>query len=208
MGSVPLMVGIAVISAGWALGGGAAQVLFTLFGERVFHRGASGIGAIWAFAGVGLLIGGAIGHVAGKRVGFKGYKRIVTISYLAHGAAYMWFSQATTFPAALIAMMLSRVGMAITSVLNGSQLLRRTPDRYRGRVFATMESLRSTIMVASMAVAGIAWQYPRSVGLVAGALGMVTALVWAWRDWTGRLPEPDSDEPASEPLEEIRDASV
>jgi len=64
MRSVPLMMGIAMTSVGWAMGGGAAQILFALFGEQVFHRGASGIGSIWGFAGIGLLAGGAIGHLA------------------------------------------------------------------------------------------------------------------------------------------------
>ena len=41
-------------------GGGAAQILFTLFGEVVFNRGAAGIGLIWGFAGIGLVIGGVI----------------------------------------------------------------------------------------------------------------------------------------------------
>jgi hypothetical protein len=54
----------------------------------------------------------------------------------------MLFSQAASFGWALWAMMASRVGMAVTSVLNNSQLLRHTPDRFRGRVFATLESLR------------------------------------------------------------------
>lgn len=27
-------------------------------------------------------------------------------------------------------------------------------------------------------------------GLVAGAFGSLTAVVWAWMDWSGRLPEP------------------
>ena len=35
-------------------------------------------------------------------------------------------------------MMFSRIGMAVTTVLNNFQLLRHTPDQYRGRVFATM----------------------------------------------------------------------
>jgi MFS family permease len=192
MRSVPLMMGIAMISVGWALGGGAAQILFALFGEAVFHRGAAGIGSIWGFAGIGLLIGGAIGHLAGRRVDFRGYKRTVTVSYLLHGAAYMLFSQVGSYGAALVWMMFSRVGMAVTSVLNNSQLLHHTPDRYRGRVFATMESLRWSVMIVSMAAAGIASQYcsPRTIGLVAGAFGLVTALAWAWLDWTGRLPEP------------------
>src|SRR5512147_2198067 len=67
MRSVPLIFGIGMISVGWAAGGGAAQILFALFGEQVFGRGPEGIGTIWGFAGVGLLLGGAIGHVVGKR---------------------------------------------------------------------------------------------------------------------------------------------
>jgi MFS family permease len=192
MRGVPLMVGMAMISVGWSLGGGAAQILFALFGEQVFHRGPSGIGSIWGFAGIGLMIGGAIGHLTGRRVTFAGYKRTVTVSYLLHGAAYMLFSQVESYAAALVFMMFSRVGMAVTSVLNNAQLLRHTPDRFRGRVFATMESIRWSVMIVSMAAAGIASQYvgPRTIGLVAGAFGSLTALVWAWMDWSGRLPEP------------------
>src|SRR6266536_2230405 len=81
MRSVPLLMGIGMISAGWAMGGGAAQILFALFGEQVFHRGAAGIGNIWGFAGIGLLLGGSIGHIAGHRTNYAGYKRAVTISY-------------------------------------------------------------------------------------------------------------------------------
>jgi MFS family permease len=197
--SVPLMVGIAMISVGWAMGGGAAQILFALFGEQVFHRGASGIGSIWGFAGIGLLIGGAVGHLAGRRVGFSGYKRTVTASYILHGAAYMLFSQVESYAAALLWMLLSRVGMAVTSVLNNAQLLRHTPDRFRGRVFATMESVRWSVMIVSMAAAGIACQYvgPRTIGLAAGAFGSLTAVAWAWLDLAGRLPEPEAERPTA-----------
>jgi MFS family permease len=192
---VPLMVGIAMISVGWAMGGGAAQILFALFGEQVFHRGPAGIGTIWGFAGIGLLLGGVISHFTGRRASFTEYKRAVTISYLIHGAAYMLFSQVESYAAALVCMMFSRVGMAVTSVLNNAQLLRHTPDQFRGRVFSTMESLRWSVMVVSMAAAGIASQYtgPRTIGLVAGAFGFLTALAWAWMDWTGRLPEPQPE---------------
>ena len=192
MTGVPLMMGMAMISVGWSLGGGAAQILFALFGEQVFHRGPGGIGAIWGFAGIGLLTGGVAGHLIGRRVSFAGYKRTVTISYLLHGAAYMLFSQVESYAAALGFMLLSRVGMAVTSVLNNEQLLRHTPDEFRGRVFSTMESIRWSVMIVSMAAAGIASQYvgPRTIGLVAGAFGSLTAVVWAWMDWSGRLPEP------------------
>jgi MFS family permease len=190
--SSPLTLAIALISAGWAMGGGAAQVLFTLFGEQVFHRGAAGIGTIWGFAGAGLLAGGALGHVLGRRVDFNGYKHSVSISYLVHGGAYVLFSVATEYWAALLFMLLSRVGMAVTSVLNYGQLLRHTPDEFRGRVFATMETVRFPVMVVSMALAGLASEYwsPRAIGAVAGMLGALTAVCWAWANWRGRLPEP------------------
>jgi len=197
MWSVPLMVGIALISVGWAMGGGAAQILFALFGEQVFHRGAEGIGSIWGFAGIGLMLGGATGHLIGRQIRFAWYKRAVTISYVVHGATYMLFSQVASYPAALVLMMFSRVGMAVTSVLNNSQLLRHTPNQFRGRVFSTLESLRWSVMIVSMAAAGIASQFagPRLIGLVAGALGSVTAVAWGWMDWSGRLPEPGRRKP-------------
>jgi hypothetical protein len=200
MRSVPLMVGIAMISVGWALGGGAAQILFTLFGEQVFHRGAAGIGTIWSFAGAGLLIGGAAGHVIGRRASFAGYKKSITISYLLHGAAYMAFSQVSDYLTALIFMLFSRVGMAVTSVLNNSQLLQVTPNAYRGRVFSTLESIRWSVMIGSMAAAGIASQYydPRTIALVAGSFGVVTALAWWWLDVSGRLPTPPPSQSSEE----------
>ena len=195
MRSVPLIFGIGMISVGWATGGGAAQILFTLFGEQVFHRGAAGIGEIWGFAGVGLLIGGWLGHVIGSRVGFRGYKHTITIAYVVHGATYVAFSQMSAYWAALLFMLLSRVGMAVCSVLNNAQLLKHTGDEYRGRVFATMESLRWGVMMVSMAAAGIASQHfsPRTLGAAAGVLSSFTAVWWGWANWRGRLPEPTPD---------------
>ena len=105
----------------------------------------------------------------------------------------MLFSQAESFAAALVSMMFSRVGMAVTTVLNNAQLLRHTPDQYRGRVFATMESLRWSVMIVSMAAAGIASQYasPRTIGLVAGAFGLLTATrVGLVRLGAGPCPRP------------------
>jgi hypothetical protein len=84
------------------------------------------------------------------------------------------------------------VGMAVTTVLNTSQLLRHTPDEFRGRVFATMETIRWPVMIFSMAASGIASNYvgPRTIGLVAGVFGALTACAWGWCDRRGFLPEP------------------
>ena len=192
MRSSPLILGIALIGVGWATGGGAAQILFTLFGEQVFNRGPAGIGIVWSAAGVGLLVGGGFAHTIGRQISFRNYKRAVVICYVIHGGAYVLFSQMSSFAAALFFIALSRAGVAVSSVLNTSQLLRRVPDEFRGRVFSTAESLTWSTMMVSMTAAGIASQYhgPRTIGFVAGILSSSTALFWGYANWKGKLPEP------------------
>jgi len=188
----PLIFGIALIGVGWATGGGAAQILFSVFGELVFNRGPAGIGIIWGCAGIGLLIGGVTAHQLGSRLSFNGYKRAVVVCYVIHGGAYVLFSQMRSFRAALVFIALSRAAVAVSSVLNFSQLLRRVANEFRGRVFATMESMVWSTMMISMMLAGIASQYysPRLIGAIAGVLSSMTAVFWGWANLTGRLPEP------------------
>jgi MFS family permease len=192
MRSVPLVFAIALLTVGWATGGGAAQILFTLFGEVVFNRGAAGISLIWGCAGLGLLSGGVAAHWLGKRLSFNDYKLIVFIDFVLYGITYVLFSRAQRFELALVFIFLSRAGMAINSVLNYSYLLRTVANRYRGRVFATIETFTWTMMMVSMMGAGIASMHydPRVIGVVAGLLSSTTAVFWGWANWTGRLPLP------------------
>jgi MFS family permease len=192
LGQNPLLLGICLISVGWATGGGAAQILFSLFGEVVFRRGPSGIGQIWAAAGTGLVVGGFFAHWLNKRISFNDYKRTVSIAYVIHGGAYIAFSLTQSYGVALCLIGLSRAAVAVSSVLNTGKLLRHVEDQYRGRVFATVETLTWSTMMISMMFAGIASTHtdPRSIGVVAGALSSTTAIFWAWANLSGRLPEP------------------
>jgi MFS family permease len=192
MQASPLILGICLISVGWASGGGAAQILFSLFGELVFNRGPAGIGYLWGAAGLGLLIGGAFAHQIGKRISFAAYKRTIWICYLIHGGSYVFFSQAPSFALAMLFLAISRAAVAVSSVLNLSQLLRHVSNEFRGRVFATNESLTWSTMMLSMLGAGIASQSwsPRTIGAISGLLSSSTAIFWFWANTTGRLPEP------------------
>jgi MFS family permease len=203
MKSSPLIFAIALIGVGWATGGGAAQILFGIFGEIVFNRGPAGIGIIWGCAGAGLLAGGVFAYWWGDRVSFANYKLTIVVCYVVHGAAYVLFSQMRNFYWALFFIALSRVAMAVSSVLNFSQLLRHVPDAFRGRIFATMESMVWTTMLLSMMAAGVASQYwdPRTIGAIAGVLSSTTAIFWAWANATGRLPEPAREGVAREEIE-------
>jgi MFS family permease len=192
MRASPLILGIALLGIGWASGGGAAQILFSLFGELVFNRGPAGIGYLWAAAGIGLLVGGAFAHWLGKRISFGAYKRTISICYVIHGGSYIIFSQMRDFQMALLFLAISRSAIAVSSVLNMSQLLRHVSNEFRGRVFATMETMQWSTMMLSMAGAGVASQTwsPRTIGVFSGLLSSSTAFFWLWANWTGRLPEP------------------
>jgi MFS family permease len=191
----PLILGIALIGVGWATGGGAAQILFSVFGELVFNRGPEGIGFIWTAAGIGLLCGGMVAYQLGRRLKFNGYKRAIVVCYVIHGGTYIVFSQMRSFGWALVFIGLSRAAVGISSILNMSQLLRHVSDNFRGRVFSTMESMQWSVMMISMTLAGIATQSwnPRTIGAIAGALSSTTAIFWGWAHLTGRLPEPPSE---------------
>jgi MFS family permease len=192
MAKTPLILGIGLIAVGWASGGGAAQVLFTLFSELVFKRGAQGLGQLWGMAGVGLLVGGFIGNRLGKRIGFEAYKKTVFFCYLLHGGAYVVFSQMRHWGWALFFMAVSRGAVAVSSLLNWSNLLKHVDDRYRGRVFSTIETLNWSTMMLSMLGAGLASQHygVRTIGVMSGLLSSSTAIFWGWANWTGKLPEP------------------
>lgn len=192
MKASPLILGIGLVAVGWATGGGAAQILFSLFGELVFHRGSTGIGIIWGCAGIGLVAGALVAHRIGRTISFEGYKRAISICYVIHGGSYVLFSQAPTFGWALMFIGLSRAAVAVSSVLNITQQLRHVSDEFRGRVFSTIDSWSWMTMMLSMAVAGLASTHvtPRVIGAWSGVFSSSTAVFWAWANWTGRLPEP------------------
>jgi MFS family permease len=200
MRSIPLLLGIGIISLGWATGGGAAQILFSLFGEKVFLRGPSGTGDIWGSAGLGLVFGGAVAHWLGTRLSFKNYKHTIAIAYLLHGGMYIIFSQMTHYPAALVFIFLSRASVAVSSVMNATQVMRNTANEFRGRVMSTLETLTWGMMMLSMSAAGLATadgkvETIRLVGAVSGILTSTTAIWWTWLNLSGRLPEPQTTEP-------------
>jgi MFS family permease len=196
----PLLLGISLVGVGWATGGGAAQILFSLFGEKVFARGPAGIGEIWGCAGIGLVAGGLFAHWLGKRLTFEGYKRTISIAYVVHGLTYVAFSLMTNYALALVLIGISRAAVAVSSVLNYSTMLRYVAGEYRGRVFATMETLTWSAMMISLMFAGIASTTtdPRKIGVVAGLLSSTTAIFWGWANWTGRLPHPEAKQPEQE----------
>jgi MFS family permease len=200
MRATPLILAIALAWVGWASGGGAAQILFTLYGELVFKRGPAGIGIIWSAAGFGLVGGGFLALWLGKRLSFRGYKHTVTVGFFIHGVSYILFAVMPTIWLSSLFVGISRIAMGSVNVLNRTMLLTHVPDRYRGRVFSTAEMMMNTTMMISLTIASIATRTVaiRTIGVVAGCLSASVAFFWFWADVAGKLREPQPDETESE----------
>lgn len=196
MRRTPLVLAIALAWVGWATGGGAAQVLFTLYGELVFNRGPAGIGIIWSAAGFGLVGGGYFAHWLGKRLTFAQYRHFISGAFFVHGASYVLFAVMPTIWLAAAFVGISRIAMGSINVLNRTMLLTHVPDHFRGRVFSTAEMMMNTTMTISLGIASIAtaWVPIRTVGAVAGLLSASVAVFWFWAVAAGKLPEPQPDE--------------
>jgi MFS family permease len=192
MRATPLIFGIGLINVGWASGGGAGQILLSLFGDVVFKRGSVGIGAIWGSAGIGLILGAVLAHRIFPRLSFKAYKLTISLCYLMHGAFYVLFSLSPSFAAAIFFIGMSRVAVGVSAVCNSSQLLRHVAHDFRGRVFSTVETWTWMTMMVSMSVAGWASDHasPRVIGTIAALFSTSTAFWWGWANFSGKLPEP------------------
>jgi len=192
MRSVPLIFAVGLVNVGWASGGGAGQILLSLFGDVVFQKGSLGIGAIWGSAGIGLVAGSIIAHRVFPRLNFAQYKWIVPLAYILHGTFYALFALSPSFGWAVICVGISRAGVAISAVSNSSQLLRHVANDYRGRVFSTVETWTWMTMMVSMSLAGWATDHasPRKIGVIAAVFSTSTAFFWAWANLRGKLPEP------------------
>jgi MFS family permease len=199
MRRTPLIFAIAMCYVGWASGGGAAQILFTLFGELVYKAGPAGIGILWGAAGIGLVVGGITSHRLGRVLGFNGYKHAISVGYFIHGLAYVLFAIAPTIWLSALAVGVSRVAMGSNNVLNRTMLLTHVPDQFRGRVFSTVEMALNSVMMISMALSSVVTNRLgiRTVGVIAGVLSGSTAVFWALANAAGKLPEP-RPEPADE----------
>lgn len=192
MRATPLILAVGLAYVGWASGGGAAQVLFTLFGEIVFKKGPQGIGIIWGAAGLGLVFGGILAHRLGTRMQFPGYKKAISVGYFIHGTAYIAYALMPTIWLASLFICISRAAMGSNNVLNRTVLLTHVPDRLRGRIFSLTDMMVNGTMMISVALASAATDYVsiRTVGVVAGCLSASTSLFWLSADLRGKLVEP------------------
>jgi MFS family permease len=184
-----------VAAAGWGLGNGAARALYSIFGARLGEQAAAGWGAglravserptdfgisvLFVAMGVGGVLGaplarrfnrGAAGDL-GARMG-----RSLTLD----GAGLLLFSFMPNLLGASLVLIAREMNFAIWWTAQQTLVMRRTDDRFAGRVFASFETLTTLMMVGSILISGeIADRLGiRPVAAGGGSVVILSGLLW------------------------------
>jgi MFS family permease len=173
----------------WPIGGGAINILLTIFPTLVFHAGDQGIGAMYGAIGVGFLLGGALAPRLAQRTALA-----LTLAFIVEGALQIAVSQAPTLPLAVVALALSTSAAGIGNACASTILMRAAPVNMLGRVSALISMLSSVTFGLSLMVSSALLQVmgPRLVGALAGGLiacaGLMTLVAHARGARSWRTP--------------------
>jgi MFS family permease len=183
--------GLVLIGMGWATGGGAAQILFSVFAVDIYHSGDAGIGLLYSAAGLGIMIGATIANSFFRHMTFVVTKWVIGICMALTGVFYSIFSLTHFLATGFLWIALSRLTMGVTHIIATTLLMNIVPSEFRGRTFSTKDSLVIFTMVLSMLLAGVGEHYMgiRAIALIAGILTFLTGAIWLIANWAGVYKE-------------------
>ena len=177
---------IFVVAAGWGLGNGAARALYSVFGARLGESAAGawlarpkdfGISVLFVAMGAGGVLGAPLARRfnAGPGLGTRMGRSLVF-----DGCGLALFSFAPNLWGAASVLVLREMNFAIWWTAQQTIIMRRTDDRFAGRVFASFETLTTLMMVGSMYAAGAAADAYgiRVVAATGGAVVALSGLLW------------------------------
>lgn len=149
--SSPLLHAI-ITTAVATLGFGAIVVLGIIYLNEVLGMGAEGLGFLYAFQGLGVVIGGAlIGRLASK----ARTNRVVGGCMVILGLSIIAFAVAPSYPLVLVAVAI--IGLSIVAARAALATLTQSlvPDEKRGRVESAVTMVIGASTSASMALSGL-----------------------------------------------------
>lgn len=167
------------VKATWGLAGGAAVMLYALFGGQVFNRGDAGIAILYTARGVGTLIG-TVGIKFFSSLRLVYLRRGIFLGLTGYGLFFLVFSFAPSLWVAAGALMLATCGSMVMWVFSSLGLQLVVREDFRGRVFAAdggLFTLASTISTLSGGLLLSVFD-PRSIAFASGMVGVVTAGIW------------------------------
>jgi len=170
---------VLALMAAATFAGMPAFVLMPFFADDIFHRGSTGLGYLMGAMGVGAVTGTL---VLARRTRMKGLGRVMVVSGVTTGIAYLCFAYSPSFYFSLAVMPI--IGYSVMRQMASANTTIQTsiPDHYRGRIMAlyamTVVGLGPFGSLAAGAIAG-KWGARNALGC-GGVLALVASLVFEW----------------------------
>lgn len=167
------------VKGGFGLGAGVIGLL-PVFALEVFRAGDRGTGILFAFRGVGALVGPFLARRFTRS--FAGILLGCTLAMVTYGTFYGLFPLAGTLLAAAVLAMLAHIGGGAQWTLSTYGLQTVVPDFIRGRIFSFDYGLVTLTLAVSIFVSGWAADRlgPRAVMFGLAAVSLAYALVWTF----------------------------
>lgn len=174
----PVRVMLQLVGA-FGIAGFSFSVLLPVFADRIFGRGATGLGWLMTAVGIGALLGALF---LARRKGLSGISKLIAISAFGFAVCLLLFSLSFHFwvSFALLCLlgffmltMIASINTAIQSII---------PDSYRGRVmsfFTTM--LIGTAPIGSLIAGALADSVGTQITVFAFAVMCLAAAFWFYR---------------------------
>jgi MFS family permease len=185
---------IALQSLVWPIGGGAINVLLSVYGYQVFHSGNTGVGVMYGALGLGFLMGGLL------TPRFTAWTRQAAVAgFLIEGLCHVVVSQSPSLWLASICLVLATVGAGVGNASVITLIMQTVTQEVHGRVFAMFDTTSSVTIAASMMATGILLNHVpvRTIGLGAGLLIVMASVVTGIPLLCTKLP-PKAGNPATD----------
>lgn len=182
-----VLAAVFVVATGWGLGNGAARALYSIFGARLGEADAAGWLARPKDFGISVLfvamgVGGVLGAPLARRFNSAGLSLGARMgrSLVADGCGLFVFALMPGLWTAALVLVAREVNFAVWWTAQQTLIMRRTDNRFAGRVFATHETVTTLAMVGSIYLAGSSADRfgIRPVAAAGGACIALSGLLW------------------------------
>jgi MFS family permease len=170
---------VLALMAAATFAGMPALVLMPFFADDIFHRGSAGLGYLMGAMGVGAVTGTL---VLARRTRMKGLTRVMVVSGVTTGIAYLCFAFSPSFYFSMAIMPV--IGYSVMRQMASANTLIQTsiPDQYRGRIMALYAmTVVGLGPFGSLAAGAIAGRFGARIALACGGmLALVASLIFEW----------------------------
>ncbi|GAX88781.1 MFS transporter [Effusibacillus lacus] len=180
MRSNKIVLTLLLLMLGWAVGGGAFNVLLSVMATDVYQSDSFGLGMLYASIGGGT-VAGSILIAKHSDLSLRKIKVLAGCSFVADSLLHILFANTDSFLWGCLTLLGVGMAGALGNTAIVTLIAKTTPEDLQGRVFSITNSLSSSVLALSMVAAGLLVPVigPRLSGTLGGGLIFLFSLSYS-----------------------------